>query len=177
MAPRSPLPALINASSVGTTHVNSTFVSYVASNKNGPTHGRAHKSRGSYIISKQHTTKIRYLSFPWNGKWFVFTHNCFHAASLSYEEKWLRWVSRWFRLFFAILSGDIFLVGLCAIPSGSSFTNRNYLTHWGRDKIDAISQTACSSAFSWMKMFEFHLRFHWSLFLRVQLTIFHHWFR
>ena len=51
------------------------------------------------------------------------------------------------------------------------------LTHWGRDKMDAISQTTCSSAFSWMKMFEFQLIFHWSLFLRVQLTIFQHWFR
>ena len=26
-------------------------------------------------------------------------------------------------------------------------------------------------------MFEFRLKFHWCLFLRVQLTIFHHWFR
>ena len=34
-----------------------------------------------------------------------------------------------------------------------------------------------SSAFSWMKMFEFRLKFHLSLFLRVQLTIIHHWFR
>ena len=50
------------------------------------------------------------------------------------------------------------------------------LTHWGRDKIDAISQTTFWSAFSWMKMFEFRLKFHWSLFLRVQLTIFQHWF-
>ena len=41
------------------------------------------------------------------------------------------------------------------------------LTHWGRDKMDAISQTTFSSAFSWMKMFEFQLEFHWSLFLRV----------
>ena len=51
------------------------------------------------------------------------------------------------------------------------------LTHWGRDKMDAISQTTRSSAFSWMKMFEFRLRFHWSLFLRVQLTITQHCFR
>ena len=28
-----------------------------------------------------------------------------------------------------------------------------------------------------MKMFEYRLKFHWSLFLRVQLTIFQHWFR
>ena len=51
------------------------------------------------------------------------------------------------------------------------------LTHWGWDKIDAISQTTFSSTFSWMKMFEFRLKFHWSLFLRVELTIFQHWFR
>ena len=46
------------------------------------------------------------------------------------------------------------------------------LTHWGRDKMDAISQTTLSSAFSWKKMSEFRLKFHWNLFLRVQLTIF-----
>ena len=33
------------------------------------------------------------------------------------------------------------------------------------------------SAFSWMKMFEFRLEFHWSLFVRVKLTIFQLWFR
>ena len=51
------------------------------------------------------------------------------------------------------------------------------LTHRGRDKMDAISQTTFSSTFSWMKTFEFRLKFHWSLFLRVELTIFQHWFR
>ena len=51
------------------------------------------------------------------------------------------------------------------------------LTHWGRDKMDAISQTTFSSAFLWMKLLEFLLRFLWNLFLRVQLTIFQHWFR
>ena len=50
-------------------------------------------------------------------------------------------------------------------------------THWGRDRLDAISQTTSSSAFSWIKIFEFRLKFQWSLFLRVQLTIFQHWFR
>ena len=49
----------------------------------------------------------------------------------------------------------------------------NVLTH----KIAAISQTTFSNAFSWMKMYEFRLRFHWSLFLRFQLTIFQHCFR
>ena len=48
----------------------------------------------------------------------------------------------------------------------------HWLTHWGRDKMAAISQTTLSIAFSWMKMLEFWLNFHWSLFLGVQLTIF-----
>ena len=48
------------------------------------------------------------------------------------------------------------------------------LTHWGRDKMTAISQRTFSNGFSWMKMYEFH----WiALFLRIQFTIFHHWFR
>ena len=51
------------------------------------------------------------------------------------------------------------------------------LTHWGRDKMAAIFRTTFSNAFSWMKIYEFRLRFHWNLFLRVQLTIFQHWFR
>ena len=52
------------------------------------------------------------------------------------------------------------------------------LTHWDRDKMAANFQTTCSNAFSWMKMYEFRLRFHWSLFLRgVQSTIFHLWFK
>ena len=48
---------------------------------------------------------------------------------------------------------------------------------WGRDQIDAISQTTFSNAFSRMKMNEFRLRFHWSLFLGSELTILQHWFR
>ena len=49
--------------------------------------------------------------------------------------------------------------------------------HWGWDKMAAIFQTTVSNGFSWMKMYEFWLKFHWSLFLRVQLTIFLPWFR
>ena len=51
------------------------------------------------------------------------------------------------------------------------------LTHWGRDKMAAISQTRFSNAFSWMEMCEFRSRFHWSLFLGIRLTTFKHWFR
>ena len=49
------------------------------------------------------------------------------------------------------------------------------LTHWSQDKMAAILQT-CSNSFSWMKMFNFGFKFHWSLFQGVQLTISQHWF-
>ena len=54
--------------------------------------------------------------------------------------------------------------------------NSCLLTHWGRDQIDAISQTTFSSAFSRNEMNEFRLGFHWSLFLRFELTTFQHWY-
>ena len=37
-------------------------------------------------------------------------------------------------------------------------------------QLGTISQTTFSNAFSWMKMFELRLRFHWSLILMIQLT-------
>ena len=43
------------------------------------------------------------------------------------------------------------------------------LTHWGRDKMAAISHTTFLDAFSSMKMVV--QIFHWSLFLRVKLTL------
>ena len=62
-------------------------------------------------------------------------------------------------------------------PSAWYAAGRSGSTHWGRDEIAAISQTTFSNTFSWKKMHEFRLRFHWSLFLRVHLIIFQHWFR
>ena len=57
------------------------------------------------------------------------------------------------------------------------FYSKTVLTHWGRDKMADISQTTFSNAFSWMKIHQFRLILHWSLFLRVELTIFQHRFR
>ena len=51
------------------------------------------------------------------------------------------------------------------------------LTHWGWDEMNNISRTTFWNVFSSMKMFEFSFKFRWSLFPRVQLTIFQHWFR
>ena len=41
------------------------------------------------------------------------------------------------------------------------------LTHWGHDKMAAIFVTIFLNAFSWMKIHEFRLIFHRSLFLRL----------
>ena len=59
---------------------------------------------------------------------------------------------------------------LCQAITFTSADRLVMLTHWGRDKMAAIFHTTYSNAFSWMKMYEFWLRFHWSLFLRVKLT-------
>ena len=48
-------------------------------------------------------------------------------------------------------------------------------TLWSWDKMAAILLTTLSNAFSWMKILEIWLKFHWSLFLRVQLTIFEYY--
>ena len=49
------------------------------------------------------------------------------------------------------------------------YKNRFTIKHWGRDKMAARWQTMFSNASSWIKMFVFWFKFHWSLFLRVQL--------
>ena len=48
------------------------------------------------------------------------------------------------------------------------------LTHWGWDKMPVIFQMTFPNVFSWMKIYEFQLNFHWRLFPRVQLTILQH---
>ena len=67
--------------------------------------------------------------------------------------------------------------GLCNDVQSALYMYLAPMTHWGRDKMAAVSQTMFSNTFSLMKIYEFRLKFHWSLFLRFQLTIFQHWFR
>ena len=54
---------------------------------------------------------------------------------------------------------------------------RAVLTHWGRDEMAAVFQMTFSNTFCWMKIYEFRLKFHKSLFPWVQLIILQHWFR
>ena len=44
-------------------------------------------------------------------------------------------------------------------------------------QLAAILGATLSNAFSWMKIYEFQLQFHWNLFLWVQITTFQHWFQ
>ena len=65
-----------------------------------------------------------------------------------------------------------------AFDISSHFTWEWYpITHWGRNKMAAISKKTFSNQFYWIKMYEFFLKFHWNLFLSVRLTIFQHWFK
>ena len=43
-------------------------------------------------------------------------------------------------------------------------------TYWGLNKMVNILETTFSNVFSWMKIIAFWFKFHWSLFIRVQLT-------
>ena len=75
---------------------------------------------------------------------------------------------------------DISIICKCSVRfhrRQRSTPMRDILTHVPMDKMAAISQEIFSDAFSGMKSSVFWLKFHWSLFRRVQLTISQHWFR
>ena len=51
------------------------------------------------------------------------------------------------------------------------------LTHRTLNKMTILLQTTFLNASCWMNSFIFRLKFHWNLFLLIQLTIRYHWFR
>ena len=57
------------------------------------------------------------------------------------------------------------------------FIQSSLPTHWGQDNLADILQTTFSKAFSWMKMYEYRLRFYLNVFLRVQEIVSQYWFR
>ena len=93
------------------------------------------------------------------------------AYMYMHEGRWVKATKVTSRVTVSLLTSDVVFM-LC----GCNYICR-YLTYWGRGKSAAISQTTFSNAFSWMKMNEFRIKFHWSLFLGAQLTILQHWFR
>ena len=108
------------------------------------------------------------------------------VCKYSMKNKWITWTPRQkpdtIKGFCALYARQVLCVGSKWTTNNVNTTDKyrrrfTELTHWGWDKMDAISQTTLSNAFLYMKMLKFWLKFHWSLFLRVQLTIFQHWFR
>ena len=57
--------------------------------------------------------------------------------------------------------GDIAALNLATFGQNQQHVFLQHIE--AKTKMDAISQTTFSSAFSWMKMFEFRFEFHWSL--------------
>ena len=134
-----------------------------------------HKQKSANLISNL-SSAINFL----NRK--LADHDNFINLKFGFDEKWFKILSN------ATFDSDTCNVSLClenrSMPVFNMPTFHRelasiwyVLTHWGRDEMNNISQTTFLNVFSSMKMFEFRLKFHWSLFPRVQLTIFQHWFR
>ena len=133
----------------------------------------------------------------WEYQWSNFIHNCM-STFLHYVHckdalldcsapggercESLTWVDEIILSFFnhdhdhRETTNWLTLAALAVMVTGPTFCWLK-LTYWGRYKMALVFQTTFSNVFFFMKMHEFRLRFHWSLFLRVQLTIFQHWFR
>ena len=123
-----------------------------------------------------------------NAFWFEFRWSLFLKVQLTISQHWFRYwlgieqatshyLNQCLPSSLTYICGNNGRVNMGNSPGYRPLWNMVCLTYWGRDKMDAISQTTFSSAFYWMKMYELRLKIHWSLFLRVQLTIFQHWFR
>ena len=66
---------------------------------------------------------------------------------------------------------------ITTVSLNSSLPNTAYMLNSMRLRQNGRHFQTFSYVFSWMKMYKFRLRFHWSLFPRVELTIFQHWVR
>ena len=86
-----------------------------------------------------------------------------------YKRAWVATlVQPWSYVLRPLLSTSLRQSPHCSLVRGMGWNYR--LTHWGRDKMAAVSKTTFSNAFSWMEMHEFHLRFHWRLSLRFWIN-------
>ena len=97
-----------------------------------------------------------------NGVKGVFSHQCCFVYIHIYT-----YIYRW---------ATLLLRAGCYIGTQfyGGFGYADDLTHLPQDKTAADHIFIC---ILWMKICVFWLRFHWSLFLRVQLIIIQHWFR
>ena len=62
--------------------------------------------------------------------------------------------------FYSLWADGTVLIHVFAVGVARLYLWLRHLTHWGRDEMPAILQATFSKTFSWMKMYEFRLRFH-----------------
>ena len=123
------------------------------------------KINGSPITRQHRNAKVQHGKVIWQSGW-----------GDNYTKAYFLCKS-WYRQF-----GDHVTIDFVFWFPNASELPRNEnewcgLTDLHLDKMAAVSQTIFSDGFSWMKSSVFWLKFHWSLFPRVQLTITQHWFR
>ena len=145
---------------------------------------KPHASPMSRIDTKSRKSVCVWFIFKPNG--FCYYHSCqksgpwFNIKLSSYQYR-------------KSYCGDKTVVRSSYLHNGISYTSKmaSFILNLGpvahishvcvntqaETKMGTIFQTTFSNAFSWMKMYKFRLKFHWSLFLWVQLTISQHWFR
>ena len=86
---------------------------------------------------------------------------------MCYHKIWQSMV--WYKyLESSKFSSDIWRVShQCCYLGASQFKrNRSMLTHWGQARWPPLWQTTFSSAFPWIKIYKFWIKFHWNMFLR-----------
>ena len=124
-----------------------------------------HKSIYKYYGQKK-SQAVKH--FPWKlHNWNV---KCFHSIIfpqvLTIFQLWLILISTFSDTVLYQFMTVYWAVSWPLLPVRGGW---GLLTHWNQDKMAAIFQTTFSNSFSWMKIFKFQLKFHWNLFLRVQL--------
>ena len=93
------------------------------------------------------------------------------APGYPYPQYWLLMMCPWISSCLWVLHSEAWPRShdsVCLAPNHNLY--QWWLTHWGQDKMATMFQTTFPYVFHWIKMFEFRLRFHWSLFLRFVLT-------
>ena len=115
------------------------------------------------------TTSINFTSWVNDGKlYFHMNVSIIETSTWKYNSSSLTWIMKFIdTMILAVNISYIIYVfyTLIILPthrsSAATALLTNYhpntktylLTHWGWDKMDAISQTTFSNAFSWMKMY------------------------
>ena len=113
----------------------------------------------SNYISQKYRVVIPYVLIPVNIRGLL-SNLCSISAWAVLDSAW---TPRSVRL-------DVTRVIVLAAFNQVPKTSCKSISHWAPRQVTTISQMTFSNAFSWMKTYEFPLRLHWSLSLKVQIN-------